>query len=474
MQNLLSKNSTLILKIDRLAFGGVGVGKLPTDQGDFTVFVENAIPGQTVRAMVQSRKKRFAECRLLEVITQSKDEVDIPFQSIPGAPYATWPIELQHENKITECIRMLEKTGGIQLAETRFDGLVASPSPWHYRNKMEYAFSAIGYNREAQTDFDGFALGFKKRGTWWCVENLEKDSGLFDAAFENLMPTIRNYCEATLLPAWHPPQRKGFFRFLTVRKSFSEDQLLINIVTAYNDEKFNVHDFALMMQEALGGRLAGVIHTINGDTGDRVMPLEGESQLVFGREFITEKILDLDFRITMTSFFQTNPASAARLYKCVMEYTENICKKDSFVLDLFCGTGTIGQLIARHTSAKVIGVDIIPSAIDDANKNAHMNGVSNVEFICADVGVFLKDYPQYIGRIGCVVMDPPRAGIAPKTLLRVIALNSKAIVYVSCNPATFARDAATLRESGYQLQRFTLVDQFPHTSHIEAVGLFVQ
>jgi 23S rRNA (uracil-5-)-methyltransferase RumA len=288
------------------------------------------------------------------------------------------------------------------------------------------------------------------------------------------MPTIRNYCEATLLPAWHPPQRKGFFRFLTVRKSFSEDQLLINIVTAYNDEKFNVHDFALMMQEALGGRLAGVIHTINGDTGDRVMPLEGESQLVFGREFITEKILDLDFRITMTSFFQTNPASAARLYKCVMEYTENICKKDSFVLDLFCGTGTIGQLIARHTSAKVIGVDIIPSAIDDANKNAHMNGVSNVEFICADVGVFLKDYPQYIGRIGCVVMDPPRAGIAPKTLLRVIALNSKAIVYVSCNPATFARDAATLRESGYQLQRFTLVDQFPHTSHIEAVGLFVQ
>ena len=474
MKSFLAKNSILTLTIDRLAFGGVGVSKLATDQGDFTVFVENAIPGQTVRAMVQSRKKRFAECRLIEVITTSKDEVEIPFQPIPGAPYATWPIALQHENKITECLRMLEKTGGIQLNETKFDGLVASPSQWHYRNKMEYAFSAIGYNRETRTDFDGFALGFKKRGTWWCVENLDKDSGLFDAEFENLLSTLRGYCEATHLTAWHPPQRKGFFRFLTVRKSFSENQLLVNIVTANEDDRFDVHAFASTLQQAMGKRLAGVIHTINGDTGDRVMPLEGESKLIMGRDFITERIMDLEFRIGMTSFFQTNPASAARLYKCVMDYTENICDSDSIVMDLFCGTGTIGQLIARHTAAKVIGVDIVPSAIVDANKNAQMNGVSNVEFICADVGAFLKDYPQYAGRIGCIVMDPPRAGIAPKTLTRVIALGSKAIVYVSCNPATFARDAATLRESGYMLQRFTLVDQFPHTSHIEAVGLFIR
>lgn len=474
MQKLPSKNDIITLTVDRLAFGGVGVGKLPTEEGDFTVFVENAIPGQTVRAMVQSRKKRFAECRLLEVIQKSSDEVEIPFQPIPGAPYATWPMALQHENKINECLRMLEKTGGIPLAEITFDGLIASPSAWHYRNKMEYAFSAIGYDRETQHDFDGFALGFKKRGTWWCVENLQKDSGLFDAEFENLLPMIRKFCEATLLPAWHPPQRRGFFRFLTVRKSFSEDQILVNIVTAHEDRKFDVNEFASTLLQALGKRLAGVIHTINGDTGDRVMPLEGESKSVYGQSFITEKILDLEFRIGMTSFFQTNPASAARLYKCVMNYTENICDKESFVMDLFCGTGTIGQLIARHTSAKVIGVDIIPSAIEDAKKNAQMNGVNNVEFICADAGAFLKDYPQYIGRIGCVVMDPPRAGIAPKTLLRVIALNSQAIVYVSCNPATFARDAATLSENGYRLQRFTLVDQFPHTSHIEAVGLFLR
>lgn len=474
MQKLPSKNDILTLTIERLAFGGVGVGKLHTEEGDFTVFVENAIPGQTVRAMVQSRKKRFAECRMIDVISPSKDEVAIPYQPIPGAPYATWPIELQHENKITECLRMIEKTGGIPMSEIQFDGLIGSPSPWHYRNKMEYAFSAIGYNRETQTDFDGFALGFKKRGTWWCVENLEKDSGLFDAAFEILLPQIRKYCESTLLPAWHPPQRKGFFRFLTVRKSLAEDQILINLVTSRDDEKFDIHAFASTLQQALGERLAGVIHTINGDTGDRVMPLEGQSRLVLGKDFITEKILDLEFRIGMTSFFQTNPASAARLYKCVMDYAGNICENDAFVMDLFCGTGTIGQLIARHTSAKVIGVDIIPSAIEDAKQNALMNGVSNIEFICADVGMFLKDYPQYIGRIGCVVMDPPRAGIAPKTLLRVIALNSQAIVYVSCNPSTFARDAATLRESGYHLTRFTLVDQFPHTSHIEAVGLFFQ
>lgn len=472
MERVPAKNDILTLTIERLAFGGVGIGKVQTEQGDFVIFVENAIPGQTVKALVQSRKKRFAECRLIEVLSKSLDETSIPYQSIPGAPYATWPLAMQHANKISECLRMLEKTGGLNLSESVFDGLITSPAEWHYRNKMEYAFSAIGYDRITQTDYDGFALGFKKRGTWWCVENLDKDSGLFDEEFENLLPKIRSYCESTSLPAWHAPQRNGFFRFLTVRKSFLEDKILVNIVTACNDEKFNVQEFASMLSQFMGTRLAGVIHTINGDIGDRVMPLEGDSALVHGKDFIIEKILDLKFRIGMTSFFQTNPSSAARLYQQVIDYTRNICDKESFVMDLFCGTGTIGQLIARHSSARVIGVDIVASAIEDARKNAVMNGVENVEFICADVGAFLKEYPQYNGRIGCIVMDPPRAGIAPKTLIRVIAIKSRAIIYVSCNPSTFARDAATLKENGYRLNRFSLVDQFPHTSHIEAIGLF--
>jgi 23S rRNA (uracil-5-)-methyltransferase RumA len=474
MQQLPSKNDVLTLTIDRLAFGGVGVGKLPTEQGDFTVFVENAIPGQTVKAKVQIRRKRYAECRLLEVIEKSKDEIEIPFQSIPGAPYATWPLELQHENKIAECLRMIEKTGGVNLAECQFDGLISGMSHWHYRNKMEYAFSAIGYDSNKQTDYDGFALGFKKRGTWWCVENLEKDSGLFDEPFENILPNIRRYCEATGLPAWHPPQRNGFFRYLTVRKSFSENQLLLNIVTSTTDEKFSLPAFAAFVQNLLGDRLAGLIHTVNGDTGDRVMPLEGESALISGKEFITENILGLEFRIGMTSFFQTNPSSAALLYERVVTYTENICDQNAYVLDLFCGTGTIGQLIAKHSASKVIGVDIVASAIEDARMNAKMNQVHNVEFICADVGLFLKQHPQYQERIGCIVMDPPRAGISPKTLMRVIAINSKALVYVSCNPSTFARDASTLQENGYILEKFSLVDQFPHTSHIEAIGLFLK
>lgn len=143
------------------------------------------------------------------------------------------------------------------------------------------------------------------------------------------------------------------------------------------------------------------------------------------------------------------------------------------VMDLFCGTGTIGQILStRSTNNKIIGVDIVEEAIEDAQRNAKRNNITNVEFYAADVGKFLKEYPDFTGKIGTIILDPPRAGIAPKTLLKVIALGAKRIVYISCNPSTQARDAKTLQEAGYSLTKLSLVDQFPHTSHIEAVGLF--
>jgi 23S rRNA (uracil-5-)-methyltransferase RumA len=177
----------------------------------------------------------------------------------------------------------------------------------------------------------------------------------------------------------------------------------------------------------------------------------------------------------MESFFQTNPACAEKLYSKAIDYLLEDLEEGQEILDLFCGTGTIAQLIATRTpSAKITGVDIVPEAIEDAKENARKNQLSNVNFHAADVGKFLKEHPTYEGRIGALILDPPRAGIAPKTLLKTIALNAKRIVYISCNPSTQARDASTLIDAGYVLEKFSLVDQFPHTGHIESIAKFIK
>ena len=174
----------------------------------------------------------------------------------------------------------------------------------------------------------------------------------------------------------------------------------------------------------------------------------------------------------MSSFFQTNPKSAEKLYAEVVSFASGKVDEGDVIMDLFCGTGTIAQLLAQENTLPVVGVDIVESAIEDARENALVNGVDDITFYAADAGKFLREYPEYQGRIVTVVLDPPRAGIAPKTLQKVILLDAKRIVYVSCNPATQARDAAILKEAGYVLSRFKLVDQFPHTSHVEAIAQF--
>lgn len=473
-ERILKKNQDIEIEIVDMAFGGVGIGKIKTEKGDFAVFVQNTIPGQTVRARVEKAQKRYAQCKLLEVIKRSADEVDSPYQPIPGAPYITLPIEKQVEYKKRTTLELFKRIGKVENIESLFDEFISSPEVFHYRNKMEYSFSVIRFDLEEQKEYDDFGLGFKHRGTWWCVENLDKDSGMFDAELENKLREVREYCIATGLPAWHPPKQHGFFRYFVVRKSYYTNQLLVNLVTSdVGVEEFDSNAFAQKLQDLFGERLAGIIHTINPNTGDRIDPLSGRTIQLYGAPKIVEVINGLKFEISMTSFFQTNPKSAEKLYDKVLEYVGTDDKEDGkYVLDLFCGTGTITQLLAKRSKRKVVGVDIVEDAIRDAHENAKRNGVTNLDFHAADVGKFLLEYPEYQDKIANVVLDPPRGGIAPKTLRKVMALNSDRIVYVSCNPATQARDTEALMEAGYVMKKFTLVDQFPHTAHIESVALF--
>jgi 23S rRNA (uracil1939-C5)-methyltransferase len=479
---LFHKGTLLELDILDVAYGGKGIAKVPTEEGDFTVFVPNAIAGQRVRARVSLCKRRHAEARITAVLKRAPEEVEVPYQAIPGAPYITLPLSVQKDQKEKTTLDVYRRIGEVPNIEACYEGWMDSPSGFHYRNKMEYSFAAIGRSPGDDPDAeftDGFYLGFKARGTWWAVENLDNDSGLFDPALESLMPIVRQWCQATGLPPWHAPKREGFFRFLVVRRSLSEDQFLINLVTTSDGlDGFDAEGFSQLLSTHLGDRLAGYIHTLNDDKGERVETRDGAIHHITGSDHVVEHLHGLAFEIRMRSFFQTNPKCAERLYAQVMAYAyvdpmPEVKAPDPVTMDLFCGTGTIAQLLARHGGAgtNVVGVDLVEEAIADARRSAERNGVTGLDFHAADVGRFLSDHPEYTGRIGTIVLDPPRSGISPKSLRKVIRLRAQRIVYVSCNPATQARDLVTLREAGYQMKAFKLADQFPHTAHVEAVAL---
>lgn len=476
-RNKFVKNGEIIeIKIEDYAFGGKGIGKIRNELGEFVIFVPNSLPGQTVKAQVKKSSKRYAECKLLEVLERSSEEVEMPYQEIPGAPYIKLPIEKQHQYKKDSTLELFRRIGKVEDLDSKFDEFVTSPETFHYRNKMEYAFSAIGYDHEQKTDVDEFTLGFKKRGTWWCGDDLKKDSGLFDKDFEDKLKEIKAYCQNTGLAPWHAPRKEGFFRFFVVRKSFKTDQFLFNLVTTSDElDQFDLNKFSEFLLTLFGDRIAGLLHTINDEVGDRTLATSGQISLIYGDDKIVEELLGLDFEISMKSFFQTNPKSAEKLYNKVIDYA--LEKKETVdnnvVLDLFCGTGTIGQILAsKSENAEIVGVDIVESAIEDAIENAERNNIKGVKFFAADVGKFLREHPEYQGKIRTIILDPARSGVAPKTMKKIIALEADRMVYVSCNPATQARDTELLAEAGYSIKKFSLVDQFPHTSHVETVVLF--
>jgi 23S rRNA (uracil-5-)-methyltransferase RumA len=473
---MFNRGQIVELEIVDYAFGGRGIAKIATEDGNFIVFVDNAFPGQTVSAKITTKRKKHAEASLVDALKRSDYETETQFQEISGGPYIRIPLTIQGKYKEKSTLETFSRLSGIKNIETIFDAFIESPEAYFYRNKMEYSFSSIEHIPETGEEIDdAFALGFKRRGTWWKVENLKKPSGLFDQEWETFIPKIQHYLKETNLPAWHPPKKTGFFRHIVVRKSFQQNQLLINLVTSSEGlENFDRKSFVDFLLAGMGNRIAGIQHTINDNVADRAKIENGENKLLYGNPVVIENLLGLSFEISMESFFQTNPKCAELLYNKALDYIfeENI-SKDKVVLDLFCGTGTIGQLAAKRSDGvQIIGVDIVEEAILDAKRNANANGVSRIEFYAADVGKFLKERPELQGKIASIILDPPRAGIAPKTLQKVIDLGAENIVYISCNPSTQARDADTLVQAGYELLKFSLADQFPHTGHIESIAKF--
>jgi 23S rRNA (uracil1939-C5)-methyltransferase len=448
----LRKDEELELSIDSLAYGGNGVARL----NGFVVFVRRGLPGDTVRARVTKVKRSHAEATALEVVEAGAPRIEAPCEHYPdcgGCRFQDLAYGAQLDAKARQVEDALARIG--KLSGFEVEPPVPAQSLFHYRNKLEYSFTRIE---------GGIGLGFHRAGRWDEVLNVARCWLTTDLG-NAIRNRVRGWANEQGLEAFDQDSQTGFLRHLVVREGRNTGQALIVLVTApggLDEERFveTVRAFPEVKS----------VHWAVNDSPAEVTNLP--TKLLWGDEAIVEQILGLRFRIRPNAFMQTNTDMCEVLYRLAGEYAG--LTGDETVYDLYCGTGTIGLSLARD-ALTVWGIDSSEESIACAVENAEVNGLPNAAFFAGDVGADLEELRDRAGRPDVVVVDPPRAGLAGKSLRRVAALEAPRLVYVSCNPTTLAGNAKELAgEHGYTLEKIRVVDMFPHTPHVETVALFAR
>jgi len=447
----LRKDQELELTIDSLAYGGNGVARL----NGFVVFVRRGLPGDTVRARVTKVKRSHAEATALEVVEAGAPRVEAPCIHFPvcgGCRFQDLAYEAQLEAKATQVADALARIG--KLSGFELEAAVPAESLFHYRNKLEYSFTATT---------EGVGLGFHKAGRWDEVLDIERCWLTTDLG-NAIREAVKAWANEQGLSAFDQETHEGYFRHLVVREGRNTGQALVVLVTAPGalpEESFvtAVRSFPEVRS----------VHWAVNDTPAEVTSLP--TKLLWGEEAIEEEILGLRFRVRPNAFMQTNTAMAEKLYGLANEYAG--LTGEETVYDLYCGTGTIGLAMARN-ALTVWGIESSEESVACAVENAELNGLANAAFFAGDVAADVEELRGRAGPPDVVVVDPPRAGLVGKAVARVAALEAPRLVYVSCNPTTLAGNAKELTgEFGYRLERVRPLDMFPHTPHVESVALFV-
>lgn len=426
----------------------------PEENGQ-KVIVKNSIPGQKVRFMVNKKRGGKCEGRLLQVLENAPSETADRckhFGTCGGCVYQSVQYEEQLKMKEAQVHKLLSEAVD---GELNFEGIIGSPCQEAYRNKMEFSFGDEVKGGE-------LALGLHKCNSMYDIVTVD-GCKIVDEDYHKILTAVLEYCREKELPYYHKMTHEGYLRHLLVRKAVKTQQILVDVVTTTQIE-FDMAELAGILRELpLSGTLTGFLHTRNDSVAD-VVKNEGTTVL-YGRDYIEEELLGLTFKITAFSFFQTNSLGAEVLYSKAREYVGTT--KDKVVFDLYSGTGTIAQILAP-VAKKVIGVEIVEEAVAAAAENAERNGLDNCEFIADDVLKALDnitDHPDFI------MLDPPRDGIHPKALEKIIDYGVDSMVYISCKPTSLARDLAVLQQRGYKVVKSCCVDMFPNTVHVETVCL---
>ncbi len=471
------------LRIDSLAHGGEGVGRL--GQGGYVVFVSGALPGDRIKAVVVKRKRSYAHARMVEVVEEGPERIP-PTAKHPGVAWQVLPYERQLQIKreqVDDALRRIGKLEGFALEE-----IVPAVAQWRYRNKLEYSF---GKDSEGE-----LVCGFHAPSGWNAVEPIE-DCLLASEPGNLAREAALGWCREQKLLAWSRGGRHGggraraeelevpgesvprvpreqrtapapdgrpFLRNLVVREGDS-GKLQIRLVTT--DGELDVPALAAALVAELGEEtLSGVLWTRSSSLAETTMG--GETELVWGDAELPERLGELDLRISSEAFFQTNTEMAEVLYGIVADYAA--LEGWERVYDLYSGIGAIAFTLAPR-AGELWGIEVVEQAVADAIAGAGRNEVTNAHFFAGDVRLALPELIERAGKPDVVVVDPPRAGLSQKVVRRIIDASPKRVVYVSCNPTTLAPNAAQLVEAGWRLVKVRSVDMFPQTPHIECVAL---
>ncbi len=422
---------------------------------DEKVIVKNGLPGQKVKAQINKKRKGKCEGRLLEVIERSPSEtretVCKNFGECGGCSLQSMPYEKQLELKENWVKGLIDAV----CEDYEFEGIKGSPVEFNYRNKMEFSFGD-----ECK---DGpLALGMHKKGSFHDIVTTDACQ-IVDEDYNKVLRFTLDFFAERNVTFYHKMRHEGFLRHLLVRRAVKTNEMLICLVTSSQGEVDLKPFVEGLLALDLSGKIVGISHVINDSLADVVKA--DSMEVLYGQDYFYEELLGLKFKISTFSFFQTNSLGAEVLYSTARDYIGET--KDKLIFDLYSGTGTIAQILAP-VAKKVIGVEIIEEAVEAAKENAKLNGLDNCEFIAGDV---LKMLDTIEERPDFIVLDPPRDGIHPKALEKIINYGVDSMVYISCKPTSLARDLVILQEKGYKVEKVIAVDMFPQTVHVETVVL---
>ncbi len=476
----MNKGETLELEITNYASGGKGIAKINRGSEDannntagnnYVVFVEGAYPGDKVTAKLRKVKKSYAEAIIEKITSPSKNRIRARckfFGACGGCKQQDLVYNEQIKQKEKLVIETFEHTAGLKDFET--EKIIPSEKEFFYRNKMEFSFADRRWltkdelNSEEEIDKD-FALGLHIPRIFDKVLDID-ECFLQSETSNEILNFTRKFFKDKNVSIFSTKTHTGYLRNLVIRQSQNKDDLMVNLVTSSEDDSL-MKEYTSEILKSIP-QISTVINNINMKKASVAI---GDYEKVYhGEGFIYDKIGNYDFRISANSFFQTNTLQAENLYKTAVDFAE--LKGDEIIYDLYSGAGTIAIYVSGNAK-RIIGFESIRSALKDAAENAMLNKIENVQF--AEANLYKSFLPilkqNNIPKPDVIIIDPPRSGMHKNTVDDVIQLNPQKIVYVSCNPATQARDIKLMVEAGYKLIKMKPVDMFPHTYHIENVVL---
>lgn len=449
MKRILKRKDIVTFIIEDSEFGGNAYGYVD----GMKVSVKHGIPGQKVKVFIKKIKKDEAEGQIQEIIETSpleNQDTCQHFGKCGGCLKQAIEYDKQLELKERQVKRLFDEAN---IQGYKWLGMEGSPEAFNYRNKMEFSFGD-------EEKGGPLTLGMHKRGRYYDIVTVDS-CRIMDEDFRKILVTALEFFRDKGIGYYHTRKHEGYLRHLVVRKAYFTGEILINLVTT-SQKKVDLKDLVdKVLKMDLQGEVVGFLHTLNDSLADTVE--SDETHILHGRDYIVERLLGLQFKISAFSFFQTNSQGAEKLYSIVRDFVGDA--EEQVVFDLYCGTGTIGQIVASNAK-KVIGIELVEDAVKAARENARLNKLDNCTFIAGDVKEEVKKFKEHPD---IIIIDPPRAGIHPKALKDIINFNANKIVYVSCNPKTLVRDLIELQEKGYKVEKVKCMDMFPHTGHTEVV-----